>query len=206
MDAAGTTADAFVTAACGCNASAACGCNAPVQLDFCRVFDDFDVASVLLRFLNIDDARKLRATCKLAQQLTLKYRWNDSSLAISSIALWRACFPNARSAKLFGRRYSFPDADFAHLRGVETLRMLGCDNDDGVFEHLGSVRTLEMTSCNDVTNVGLRHLRGIHTLAVANCASLTSLEALGQQIPACRAFCLCAWLLRGLGPGHPQGA
>lgn len=107
MDAAGPAADAKVTAACFCDAT--------VRLDFCRVFDDFDVATVVLRFLNIGDASELRATCKLAKRLTRKFRWNDSSLALTSVAWWRACFPNARSATLVGRSlsgrsYSVPGA------------------------------------------------------------------------------------------------
>lgn len=167
----------------------------PVLRDF-SLFGEFaDVASVMLRFLGIGEAGQLRASCKLALQLTRDYPWNDDSVAIVTLPLWKVCFPHARTAKLAVRRLArkaklagrstrtYPDADFQHLRGVETVDMSGCDNGDVVLQQLGSVRTLALNRCRNVTGAGFHHLRGIRTLVLERCNGVTTLDGLaGTQL------------------------
>lgn len=85
----------------------------PAPIDFSLFGRVSDVASVLLEFLGMRDAGKLRQLCKLGKQLVKDYPWNDDSVDIVSLRLWRNCFDHARKAKLAGSsKRAYLDADF----------------------------------------------------------------------------------------------
>ncbi len=62
------------------------------------------------------------------------------------------------------------DAGFAHLVGIHTLNMGGCDQvtiTDAAFTHLAGIHTLNMSGCRQVTitDAAFAHLVGIHAFA-----------------------------------------
>jgi len=70
------------------------------------------------------------------------------------------------------------DAAFVHLRGIEDLSMLGCDQDEitnAAFTHLIGIKALDMTNCNQetITNAALENLVGIRDLFIHGCTQFT---------------------------------
>ena len=107
----------------------------------------FSVAShSLFGFLSTLDAYAVRSTCREALAAVTTFPWEDSTTRIKgNLALWRACFPQARSANVSGRR-DLTNADFVNLRGIRSLDMSNSGDDDlsdAAFAHLRGVRVLD---------------------------------------------------------------
>jgi hypothetical protein len=70
------------------------------------------------------------------------------------------------------------DAAFVHLRGIEDLSMLGCNQveiTNAAFTHLRGIKALEMSGCNQatITNAALENLVGIRDLFLYGCTQFT---------------------------------
>lgn len=70
------------------------------------------------------------------------------------------------------------DAAFVHLRGIEDLSMMGCNQDEitnAAFTHLIGIKALDMTNCNQetITNAALENLVGIRDLFIHGCTQFT---------------------------------
>ena len=156
------------------------------------------VSGALLPFFSTLDACTLRLLCKEFKAAVTDYQWADVRTRIrGSVSQWRACFPRAKAASIYGRGYTSPvrdadcaalagcrvldisgckeltDAAFVHFKGVHTLRMryLGSGISDAAFAHLSGVHTLDMRGCKSphLTDAALAHLAGVHTLSIADC-------------------------------------
>jgi hypothetical protein len=125
-----------------------------------------------------------------------------------SIAARRACFPHARCANVRewdvdnkavcaipvvdadflhfeGLRELYvdssrdvTDAAFAHLRGIHTLDMSGCNQStitDAAFAHLAGIQRLSLWACSQatITDAVFAHLRGIQLLNISSCKQFT---------------------------------
>ena len=162
----------------------------------------------ILSYLRQDEVLGLRAASRTCREAVAEHAWSDfdaqrSVIYMGRVAHWRKCFPRARAANL---RYKscIKDADFVHLRGLHTLRMIGCENitdaafmhlrgihtldmsyydqagiTDAAFAHLRGIRTLDMSRCNQatITDAAFAHLRGIHTLHMSSCRQATITDA-----------------------------
>jgi hypothetical protein len=63
--------------------------------------------------------------------------------------------------------------------------MGGCEQiTDAGLAHLTGIHTLDMTVCKQITDAGLAHLTGIHTLLMYGCdrATVTAARALGFSV------------------------
>jgi hypothetical protein len=66
-----------------------------------------------------------------------------------------------------------------------SLDMGGCEQiTDAGLAHLTGIHTLDMTVCKQITDAGLAHLTGIHTLLMYGCdrATVTAARALGFSV------------------------
>ena len=118
----------------------------------------------------------LRAASRMCREAVAEHPWSDfdeQRLFVKSrirgrLSSWRACFPNARAANIYGN-LTITDADFVHLRGIHTLNMSYCYQvtiSDAAFAHLRGIHTLDISYCGQatITDAAFAHLRGIHTL------------------------------------------
>ena len=113
-------------------------------------------------------------------------RWLDAGTRINGSALqqWRASFPNARCANVVGRGVS--DADLAFLSGVTEVRadFFECVRiTDAGLAHLTGIHTLDMLGCPGITDAGLTHLAGIDSLDMRGCAPATIAAARARGLP-----------------------
>ena len=122
-------------------------------------------------FLAMRDGNELRQLCRLIRGDVAAARWRDAATPIKGpLAAWRACFPGAVAANVYGRK-DLGDADFVHLVGVKVLNMGFCTGiTDAGLAHLAGIHTLDMYRCTGVTDAGLAHLTGIRKLTMWGCA------------------------------------
>ncbi len=65
------------------------------------------------------------------------------------------------------------------------MNMSGCDQiTDAGLAHLTGIHTLDVSGCTGITDAGLTHLRGVHTLYVYGCdpATIAAARALGLNV------------------------
>ncbi|NBW29533.1 hypothetical protein EBR37_04090, partial [bacterium] len=98
------------------------------------------------------------------------------------------------------------DAAFVHLRGIEDLSMLGCDQDeitnaalenlvgirdlfihgctqftDGCLTGLGSVRKLDVGKCHRLTDASIAQLQNLEHLEISECPLMTDLAVSSKR-------------------------
>ena len=124
---------------------------------------------------------------------------NDvTKIVKGSLSGWRRSFPNAKAINISDRD-DLTNADFVHLKGLETVIMDWCSlasvtNEafenlkgikmlsmklstnnqhitDAAFEHLKGIRNLNIYRCTElgITDEAFEHLKGIHTLDMSVC-------------------------------------
>ena len=142
----------------------------------------------VLRFLWQDEALGLRAASRVCFEAVAAHAWGDcdlrdgkSSHIVGSVGSWRACFPKARTANIWGNK-TVTDADFALLEGIHTLNMQGCDQatiTDSAFVHLRGIHSLDIAGCNQatITDAAFVHLKGIRELVMIGCNQATITDA-----------------------------
>jgi hypothetical protein len=141
-----------------------------------------EVGFVLLPLFSTRDACALRLVCREFLAAVREHPLEDRGTVIKgSIAVWRACFPQARCANV--QKWVWPesadkraapvvDADFVHFEGLRELYMAGCkDVTDASFVHLRGIHTLDMTVCDQlaITGAAFVHLAGIQRLSMWGC-------------------------------------
>ena len=142
----------------------------------------------VMGFLWQNEALGLRAASHGCREAVAAHAWDDfdakkgkRSHIVGSMASWRACFPKARAANMWGNK-TVTDADFALLEGLHTIGRGRCNQTtltDAAFAHLQGIHTLYMGECNQatITNPAFAHLQGIHTLHMAGCNQVTITDA-----------------------------
>jgi hypothetical protein len=85
------------------------------------------IRAALFPFFDTREAAcSLRGVCHELRQAVGDFPWEDMGTVIKgNIAMWRACFPRARGAKIYGRRTPVVDGDFVHFVGLRALNMTG---------------------------------------------------------------------------------
>jgi hypothetical protein len=163
----------------------------------------------LLSLLDTRAALPLRATCREARAAVARHPFCDLGTIIQGHlgptlqptapaglrGAWRACFPCARGANVqrvarlaamptaaqqFRRRAPLRDADLAHLAGLHTLVMSGCEEvTDAGFAHLRGVRALDMSHCSQraISDAAFAHLQGLQSLDMSLCSQDTLSDA-----------------------------
>jgi hypothetical protein len=164
----------------------------PFRLPFAGEGEFFTPDSVLshcygalLPMFTTKEAATLRQLCKEFKGTVADFPWEDVMTVIKgSVASWRACFPRARWANVYGadwnggRRTPVEDADFVHFEGLRRLDMRRCRSvTDAAFVHLKGIHTLVMFGCIRITDAAFVHLKGIHTLNMGDCYQDTITDA-----------------------------
>ena len=103
---------------------------------------------------------------------------------LGDVAAWRAAFPAARVVNV-SKRVDLRDADFVHIRGgpgvrLHAVNMSGCTGvTDAAFAHLAGIHTLKMDGCNqeEISDAAFAHLAGICDLDMSGCDQSTITDA-----------------------------
>ncbi len=76
-----------------------------------------EVGPLLLRLFTMREARVLRLICREFVEAVRQHQWEDGETEIrgSIAAAWRASFPRARRAKVWGAK----DKDLVHFQGLQ---------------------------------------------------------------------------------------
>jgi hypothetical protein len=140
----------------------------------------------LLPMFDTVEATTLCQLCREFKTTVADFPWEDERTVIKgSVAGWRTCIPRARWANVGGydehinnkgRRTQVMDADFAHFVGLRRLNMMWCSSiTDAGLVHLKGIHTLDMYACwqSTITDLAFSHLQGIHTLDMSHCDQRT---------------------------------
>lgn len=168
------------------------------MLEDLLLMGDGTIRCSVLDHLWQDEARSLRAASKACREAVAAHPWSDfdapnndylyhsfgirqRSMIRGRVSSWRACYPRARAANI-NFNDNVTDADFVHLRGLDTLSMSGCWQEgitDAAFAHLEGIHTLDMSYCKQstITDAAFVHLRGIHELSIDSCDQDTITDA-----------------------------
>ena len=146
-------------------------------------------ARSVMSYLRQSEVLGLRAASRTCREAVAEHAWSDfdgtypyaKSRIRGRVSSWRACFPLARAANLYGNK-ALTDADFVHFRGIQKLDMQGCKQatiTDAAFAQLRGIHTLNMSCCKQatITDAAFVHLRGIHTLWMDGCNQATITDA-----------------------------
>jgi hypothetical protein len=131
---------------------------------------------LLLPFFNTYEACNLRLVGRLWYNKVTRWAWHDTdSRVCGSLELWRRCFPRASACNAAGNKM-LGDTALIWLRHVRYVNLQGCPRvtDEGL-QHLAGVHTLILRENNQssLTSQGFRHLKGIHTLDMSYCDQTT---------------------------------
>ena len=167
------------------------------------------------------DAIEMRRVSRALRACVARFAWHDLSSLVSSVMLWRQCFPLACACQVSDRlrltdadiglyfgggrihalviqgQVSLTDAAFAHLAGIKQLDMTWCNQPtitDAAFVHLKGIHTLTMSDCRQttITDAAFAHLAGIHTLHMFACRQATITDAAFSHLAGIHTLCIFA--------------
>ena len=127
----------------------------------------------IFSYFTTPEATRFREISKEMKWVVENYPWRDSATRITgSIALWKACFPYARTANI-SRRNDLTGHDFCHFTEVQYLDMSGCYKMKlypYAFSYLqGHIMSLNLSDCSQITDEYFPYIKGVRELILRNC-------------------------------------